>query len=138
MRASQPPTGGSFFKKIAQLLWRTDNSSGEPSYPAAATQTLRYTPLDISRLVAEQQSRHAGLNVMPDAYKLAQVLRVVGDHLDRKEASGFKVSVSGQSLAVTYETESGLPKKENFTIETLYDHAVQMYLRRTKRLERVV
>jgi hypothetical protein len=86
--------------------------------------------------MTEQQSRHGGPNVMPDAYKLAQVLRVLGDHLDRKEAYAFRVSVSGDSLSVAYETGSGL-QQESFTIENLYDHAVQMYLRRSKRLERV-
>lgn len=130
--ASQPARGESFLKNIAQLLWGTGNSQ-----PVDTTQILRYTPPDISRLVAEQQSRHDGLNVVPDAYKLAQVLRVVGDHLDRKEARAFKVSVSGHSVSVTYETESGTPLNEKFNIESLYDHAVQMYLRRSKRLKTV-
>lgn len=135
--ATQPATGGSFLRKIAQLLGITGNSSGEPSYAADTMQILRYTQPDISRLVAEQQSRHDGLNDMPDAYKLAQVLRVVGDRLDRKEACAFKISVSDHSVSVTYETERGIPINENFTIESLYDHAVQMYLRRSKRLETV-
>lgn len=135
--ASQPATGGSFLRKIAQLVGITGNSSGEPSHLADTTQSLRYTLADISRLVAEQQSRHDGLNVVPDAYKLAQVLRVVGDHLDRKEARAFKVSVSGHSVSVTYETETAPLINENFTIESLYDHAVQMYLRRWKRLETI-
>jgi hypothetical protein len=134
--ASRPATGGSFLKKIAQLLWRAGNSAREPSDPAVPSQTLCFTPSDITRLVTEQQSRHGGLNVMPDAHKLAQVLRVLGDHLDRKEAYAFRVSVSGDSLSVAYETGSGL-QQESFTIENLYDHAVQMYLRRSKRLERV-
>jgi hypothetical protein len=134
--ASQPATGGSFFKKIAQLLGRADNSGRGPSDPAVPTQTLCFTPSDVSRLVTEQQLRHGGSNVVPDAYKLAQVLRVLGDHLDRKEAYAFRVSVSGDSLSVAYETGSGL-QQESFTIENLYDHAVQMYLRRSKRLERV-
>ena len=73
---------------------------------------------------------------MPDARKLAQVLRVLGDFLDRKEAVTFTVSVSGHSLSVAYETGHGV-QQESFTIENLYDRAVQMYLRRSKRLERV-
>src|SRR5215510_7461240 len=121
--ASQTAKGGSFLTKIVQLLGRADNSAREPS--------------DILRLATQQQSRHGGLNAMPDAYKLAQVLRVVGDHLDRKEACAFTVSVSGHLLAVAYETGSGHQIHENFTIENLYDRAVQMYLRRSKRLERV-
>jgi hypothetical protein len=134
---NQPATEGSFLKKIAQRLLRVDISAKEPADPAAVAQSRCYTPSDISRLATQQQSRHGGLNAMPDAYKLAQVLRVVGDHLDRKEACAFTVSVSGHSLSVAYETGSGHQIHENFTIENLYDRAVRMYLRRSKRLERV-
>ena len=134
---NQPATEGSFLKKIAQRLLRVGISAKEPADPAAAAQSRCYTPSDISRLATQQQSRHGGLNAMPDAYKLAQVLRVVGDHLDRKEACSFTVSVSGHSLSVAYETGSGHQIHENFTIENLYDRAVRMYLRRSKRLERV-
>jgi hypothetical protein len=134
--ASQPATGWSFLKKIAQLLGIADNSTREPSDSIVPSRTLSYTPSDIARLMTEQQSRHGRSNVMPDAYKLGQVLRVLGDYLDRKEAYGFTVSVSGHSLSVSYETSRGM-QQESFTIENLYDHAVQMYLRRSQRLERV-
>ena len=134
---SQPATEESFLKKIAQRLLRVGISAKEPAVSAAVAQSRCFTPSDISRLATQQQSRHGGLNAMPDAYKLAQVLRVVGDHLDRKEACAFTVSASGQSLSVAYETGSGHQRDENFTIENLYDRAVQMYLRRSKRLEGV-
>jgi len=134
---SQPATEGSFLKKIAQRLLRVGISAKEPADSAAVAQSRCYTPSDISRLATQQQSRHRGLNAMPDAYKLAQVLRAVGDHLDRKEACAFTVSGSGQSLSVAYETGSGRQIHENFTTENLYDCAVQMYLRRSKRLARV-
>jgi len=134
---NQPATEGCFLKKIAHRLLRVGVSAKEPADPAAVAQSRSYTPSDILRLATQQQSRHGGLNAMPDAYTLAQVLRVVGDHLDRKEACAFTVSVSGHSLAVAYETGSGHQIHENFTIENLYDRAVRMYLRRSKRLERV-
>src|SRR5262245_5708186 len=134
---NQPATEGSFLKKIAQRLLRVGISAKEPADPAVVAQSRCFTPSDTFRLATQQQSRHGGLNAMPDAYKLAQVLRVVGDHLDRKEACAFTVSVSGHSLSVAYETGSGHQRDENFTIENLYDRAVQMYLRRSKRLEGV-
>ena len=86
--------------------------------------------------MTEQQSQHRGVNVMADAHKLAQVLRVVGDYLDRKEASAFTVSISGHLLSVAYETGSGHQINESFTTENLYDRAVHMYLRRSKLGER--
>lgn len=132
--ANQPATEGSFLKKIAQLLCI---SAKEPIDPAAVAQSRCYTPSDISRLAIQQQSRHGGLSAMPDAHKLAQVLRVAGDHLDRKEANAFTISMSGDSLSVVYKTEGGHQMQESFTIENLYDLAVHMYLRRSKRLETV-
>src|SRR5262249_37175364 len=134
---SQPATEGSFLKIIAHRLLRVGISAKEPADPAAVAHSRCFTPSDIFRLATQQQSRHGGLNAMPDAYKLAQVLRVIGDHLDRKEACAFTVSVSGHSLSVAYETGSGHQIHENFTIENLYERAVQMYLRRAKRLEGV-
>src|SRR5262245_43642907 len=109
--ASQTATGGSFLKKIIQLLGRADNPAREPSDSTVSTRSLSYTPSDISRLVTEQQSRHDGLNGVPDARKLAQVLRVLGDYLDRKAAVAFTVSMSGHSLAVAYETRHGVQQE---------------------------
>jgi hypothetical protein len=106
--ASQPATGGSFFKKIAQLLWKLTIPL-EPSDPAVPSQIYALRRR-ISRLVTEQQSRMAG-QMSCRTYSLAQVLRVLGDHLDRKEAYAFRVSVSGDSLSVAYETGSGLQQR---------------------------
>src|SRR5262249_40780808 len=111
---SQTATRGSFLTKIVKLFGRADNSARESSDSTVSSRTLCYTSSDISRLVTEQQSRHEGLNVMADAQKLAQVLRVLGDYLDRKEAVAFTVSVSGHSLAVAYETGHGV-QQESFT-----------------------
>jgi hypothetical protein len=70
---------------------------------------------------------------MPDAHKLAQILRMVGYYLDRREASAFTIFVSSHLLIVWYETSGGHQQRESFTAENLYDLAVHMYLRRWKR-----
>jgi hypothetical protein len=121
--------GGSV-KKIIQGLQRSRGSNKTPPEP----QLLTYTPADISRLAAEQRLQHGESNIMPDAHRLAQVLRVIGHYLDRKEARTFSISISNDLLAVCYETISGDQKRESFTVENLYDLAVHMYLRRSKRL----
>src|SRR5262249_20262186 len=87
---NQLATEGSSLKKIAQRLLRVGISAKEPADSAVVAQSRCFTPSDIFRLATQQQSRHGGLNAMPDAYKLAQVLRVVGDHLDRKEACALQ------------------------------------------------
>src|SRR5919106_2951928 len=79
VRATGSTTKKSFLGRVAEILKgsRTPDKASEP---------LCYTPSDISRLAAAQQSQHRKTNVMPDAHKLAQLLRVVGFNLDRKEA----------------------------------------------------
>jgi hypothetical protein len=132
-KASARLAEANIIKKVAELARRFHKSQKEQ--PDAAV--LCYTPLDVSLLASEQQTRHGRVNVMPDAHKLSQVLRLVGDDLDRKEARTFTVSVSHASIAVWYENNEGHKKHETFTIQNLYDRAVRMYLRRTMRRRRM-
>ena len=99
--------------------------------------SLTYKLSDILLLESEQRSHYSKANVMPGANKLAQVLRVIGDQLDRKEACAFTISMSRDAVSVWYETSGGHQTHEKFTVENLYDLAVHMYLRRSKRYERV-
>jgi hypothetical protein len=127
----RPTTGSTtkktFLKRIAEKL------KGSRKPDKQSSQPLCYTPTDISRVAGDQQWQHRKTNIMPDAHKLAQLLRVVGFHLDRKEASAFTISMSSDLLIVWYETSGGHQQRESFTLENLYDLAVHMYLRRWKR-----
>src|SRR5688500_19643385 len=95
------PTGSTtkknFLDRIAERLKDSRKSDRQPSEP------LRYTPADISRLTSKQHSQHRKADVMPDAHKLAQILRTVGYRLDRKEACAFTISVLNHLLIVWYE-----------------------------------
>jgi hypothetical protein len=132
-RVSAREAEANFIKKVAPLARRLQKSPKEQPAPAI----LCYTPRDVSQLNNEQQARHGQVNAMPDAHKLSQILRLVGDDLDRKEARVFTVSVSHASISVWYENNEGHRKHESFTIQNLYDRAVRMYLRRTMRRRRV-
>jgi hypothetical protein len=126
---------GGFLTNIAERLWRPRNSDEAPSEHVYFQQKLCYTPSDISRLTAEQQAQHGGASVMPNAYRLSQLLRVVGDYLDRKNAQVFDVSLSGQTLCIRYQSAVGEEIHETFNTRNLYDLAIHMYLRRSQRLE---
>ena len=129
--ASEPTRGKSFGKRIAGILLRwSHNSDKKPS------DLLTYTLSDILRLNSEQRLQYSKANVMPDTHKLAQVLRVIGDHLDRRETCAFTISMSSDAVSVGYETSGGHQTLDSFTVENLYDFAVHMYLRRSKRYER--
>jgi hypothetical protein len=127
VRATGSTTKKKFLNRIVEILKQARNSNEQLPEP------LCYTPSDILRLAGQQQSQHRNADIMPDAQKLAQILRMVGYYLDRKEARTFTIFVSGHLLMVWYETTGGDKKRESFTIENLYDLAVNMYLRRWKR-----
>jgi hypothetical protein len=127
VRPAGSTTKNNFLNRIAEVLKRPRNPSEQSSEP------LCYTPSDILRLTGQQQSQHRKADAMPDAHKLAQILRMVGYYLDRKEARTFTIFVSGHLLMVWYETSGGHQKRESFNLENLYDLAVHMYLRRWKR-----
>jgi hypothetical protein len=61
-------TKKSFLEKLAELL------KGSQKADKQASETLCYTPSDISRVAGDQQWQHRKTNVMPDAHKLAQLL----------------------------------------------------------------
>jgi hypothetical protein len=128
--ASEPTRAKSFGKRIAGILRWSHNSDKKPC------DLLTYTLSDILRLDSEQRLQYTKANLMPDTHKLAQVLRVIGDQLDRKEACAFTISISGTAVSVWYEISGGHQTHESFTVESLYDFAVHMYLRRSKRYER--
>jgi hypothetical protein len=127
VRATGSTTKKKFLNRIAEILKQPRNSNEHLSEP------LCYMPRDILRLAGQQQAQHRKADRMPDAHKLAQILRMVGYYLDRKEARTFSIFVSGHLLMVWYETTGGHQKRDSFTLENLYDLAVHMYLRRWKR-----
>ena len=127
--ASEPKRGKSFGKRIAGILRWSHNSDKKPC------DLLTYTLSDILRLDSEQRLQYSNANIMPDTHKLAQVLRVIGDQLDRKEACAFTIFMSSDAVSVWYKTSVGHQARESFTVENLYDLAVHMYLRRSKRYE---
>lgn len=125
--------GRNLVKRVTQMVWRRRHSDKEPSSPGKLGQPLRYTPSDIWHLDAQAESQRGQANVMPDAHKLSQVLRVIGDYLDRKEARAFTISMSTHSVSVWYESSAGHQARESFTVPDLYNRAIHMYLQRSNR-----
>jgi hypothetical protein len=130
--SAQRKTG--LFKKIGQRLGRS-RPDEEPWDPPPSNETRCYTSADIYRLIAEQRAKHGLANVMPNVYRISQVFRVAGDWLDRRNAQAFDVSFSGQTLGIRYESKTGQTIRESFDTRNLYDLAIQMYLRRAKRVD---
>ena len=118
-----------FLKTIAEIFWRPPVSEKK----TAEIQRFNYTPADIESLDAKGRSNRGRANAVPDAYKLSQALRVIGDHLDWKRARACTVSLTRQFAVVAYETIDGDQHQMTLTVQDLYDLAVHMYLRRSNR-----
>jgi|RhiMetdeSRZDD1v2_1073273.scaffolds.fasta_scaffold321210_2 hypothetical protein len=93
---------------------------------------LCYGPLDIARLNArERQKRdNHGFEQTREADNLAQLLRTLGEHLDSKKATAFKISWAPDSVSVDYQTPNGVRERKEFTVEKLHQLALYSRFRR--------
>ena len=104
-----------------------ENVSNSPGSEQKSTQLtggdgwLRYGPLDIARLDAQGRKKRSNRGSEPtsEVDKLAQLLRTIGEHLDRKEATAFKISWAPDSVSVDYQTPDGVCERKDFTVEKL-------------------
>jgi hypothetical protein len=93
---------------------------------------LCYGPLDIARLNArERQKRdNHGFEQTREADNLAQLLRTLGEHLDSKKGTAFKISWAPDSVSVDYQTPNGVRERKEFTVEKLHQLALYSRFRR--------
>jgi hypothetical protein len=95
---------------------------------------LCYEPLDIARLDAHGQSKRQNLGfAQMRGDKLSQLLRALGEHLDRKEATTFCISWAADSISVEYEMPDGARERKDFTVERLRQLALYSRFRRSHR-----
>ena len=94
---------------------------------------MHYTHDDIARMDNEGQSKRTGAPGSPEAHTLSQILRAVGAFVDQKQGRLLGVSKEGQDISIEYESALKHDLVEKFTIASLYDYWVKMYLRRRDR-----
>jgi hypothetical protein len=122
----------SFLKSIVEEVWGTGDS-GQPSLPTETSRNrLIYSYSDTERLEIQGRLRR-GAKGKPDTYTLSSGLRLVGDYLDKKRAVSFDIWWSLESVRVRFQAATDGPKETSFTIHSLHDLAVGMYLRRSER-----
>ena len=111
------------------------------SAPVSARESLldssvRFTPDDISRLddLAEKQRK---INPSPHTQtyrRLSQLLRTLGDHLDRMEVNTFHISWASSSVAVDFQLPDGRIDSRTFTAEKLEQLGSHSRFRRASRV----
>lgn len=92
---------------------------------------LRYTTKDMDRLEQEGKAKRQTITGVPDVTSLSQLLRTIGAYVEEKKARLVKITRSGESLAIQYETIGGETIEETVSAASLYEFWVKLYLQRS-------
>jgi hypothetical protein len=138
VHAQKPDEGHAAAPKVSlRVSWqifrhKKVDHAPEPQ-PSSGALELHYTLEEIERMDIEAQSKRQGTAGSPEAHTLSQILRAVGAFVDQKQ--GRLLGVTKEALDITIEYESALKRSmtEKFTVASLYDFWVKMYLRRRER-----
>jgi hypothetical protein len=82
---------------------------------------------------AQRRRQGPGPGADSGAHTLSQILRAVGAFVDQKQGRLLAVTKEGQEISVEYESALKRRLTEKFTVASLYDFWVKMYLRRSGR-----
>src|SRR5262245_24004695 len=128
-----PPPPEVSLRSVWQALRGQKNEPSQAPQPRWEIVQLHYTHEDIARMDREAKSRRSAAGSRPDAHTLAQILRAVGAFVDQKQGRLLGVTKEGQEIAIEYESALRHSQREKFTVSSLYDYWVKMYLRRRER-----
>jgi hypothetical protein len=105
----------------------------EQSGRRSTVRSLRFTPVDISRLDfhRQKQRRTHSSSQTQGSSKLSQLLRSLGDHLDRTEVSSFHILWTPDSVSVDYQESDGQSDSRTFTAEKLQQLGLHSRFRRS-------
>ena len=120
--------------RVSWQLFRGKKSDSAPEPQASSgLLELHYTVEDIARMETEGQSRRQAAGGRPEAHALSQVLRAVGAFVDQKQGRLTAVKMARQDITIEYESALKQKVTDKFTVATLYDYWVKMYLKRRQR-----
>src|SRR5262245_2967850 len=126
LRAFELEKQGDFYIVRSELLTEAHErilknhlaEQGESTHLTVGDGWLSYGPLGSAPLnVRELEKRDNHGFEQTD--KLAQLLSTVGDHLDSKKTTAFKISWASDSVSLDYETPTGDRERKEFTIKKL-------------------
>jgi len=128
-----PPQQEISLRVVWQALRRKKAEPVAEPQPSHGVLELHYTVEEIARADTEGQAQRKAASGTPEAHRLSQILRAVGGYVDQK--GGRLTAVTKGREEITIEYDSALNKKmiEQFTVASLYDYWVKMYMRRKQR-----
>jgi hypothetical protein len=121
--------------KIAWQLLRGQRPKGPQIFtPSSGTIEIHYSREDIVRLESEGKARRQAGDRAPDAHSVSQILRATGFYVDSKEGRLLTVTKTDYTVVIEYESRLSDVLTEEFTIPSLYNFWVALYLKRENRL----
>jgi hypothetical protein len=133
-RPETPTPAPNLSLKVSWQIFRRKKAEPEPEpQPSSGSLELHYSHEDIARVDSEGQTRRSGKAGSPEAHTLSQILRAVGAFVDQKQGRLLGVTKDGHDLSIEYESVFKRASIEKFTVASLYDYWVKMYLRRRAR-----
>lgn len=127
------PTADVSLRVAWQMLRRKKPKPVSEPQPSSGVLELNYTREDIERADTEGQARRKTSGATPQAHNLSQVLRAVGGYVDQKGGWLFGVTKANEDITIEYDSALRKKMTEQFTVASLYDYWVKMYLRRKRR-----
>jgi hypothetical protein len=108
----------------------------QSSQQSNANRPMRFTAPAISRLdsLHQQERRTPSASSTHESNKLSQLLRSVGDHLDRTQVSVFEISWGADSVSVDFHLSDGQNDSRTFTTEKLQQLGSHSRFLRSSRL----
>lgn len=104
----------------------------------ASEPVLSFSARDLARLDEEAQKKRRDHSAVPgqESIRLSQLLRTVGDHLDRMNVTSFHIASSGDAITVNYQQAGGQQDSRTFTREKLQQLGFHTRFRRASRIGR--
>jgi hypothetical protein len=103
------------------------------SFEQTGVLQFRVTQEDIPILERHGQERRDSPGKVPEIGAPSQILRAIGHFVDYKSGQVIEVSKNDQDVYFEFELLSHETVVERFTVSSLYDHWVRMYLNRHDR-----
>ena len=119
-KSLSPTSQWIFRNSVVERVW--DSPGAAQNSTQVGNDWLRYDSTDISWLDAQgRKSRcSASFAQVRGVSRLSQLLRTLGEHLDRVGASTFNISWSPDSVSVDYQVSDGQREQKTFTVEQLH------------------
>lgn len=134
-KIEQPPSPPP--EKTLRVVWRllrgTPPESKQNSNPSSGVIELRYTPDAIAQMDSAGKAKRAGSGTPAEPHALSQILRAVGAFVDQKEGQLLGITKDEENITVEYRSDVVDDTRQEFTIASLYDYWIKMYLKRKTR-----